>query len=160
MNARLTPFAAGARRTSALPGFGPAMGVTVTDRAHSPGRHVPAQRRRQLQPLPHRGRDQRTLVAWSIAKFGLPGRSVPITLIDLPFSASPVISGLIRVLLLAPKWLKSAFAVPGIVPATMFVTFSFFAVTSLLALLGLATLVIKTILEWRYGAELAATRHH
>ncbi|WP_349262328.1 sulfate ABC transporter permease subunit CysW [Geminicoccus sp.] len=199
--------------------------------------------------------------AWSIAKFDFSGKSVLITLIDLPFSVSPVISGLVWVLLfganglfgpmLASMGLKIVFAVPGIVLATMFVTFPFiareliplmaeqgreaeeaalslgasgwqtfrrvtlpnvkwgllygvllcnaramgefgavsvvsghirgltntiplhveilyneyqsvaaFAVASLLALLGLATLVIKTILEWRYGAELAATRRH
>jgi sulfate transport system permease protein len=187
--------------------------------------------------------------AWSIAKFDFPGKSVLITLIDLPFSVSPVISGLVWVLLfgangffgpmLASMGLKIVFAVPGIarelIPlmaeqgreaeeaalslgASGWQTFRLvtlpnvkwgllygvllcnaramgefgavsvvsghirgltntiplhveilyneyqsvaaFAVASLLALLGLATLVIKTILEWRYGAELAATRHH
>jgi sulfate transport system permease protein len=199
--------------------------------------------------------------SWAIAKFDFRGKSVLITLIDLPFSVSPVISGLVWVLLfgangffgpmLASMGLKIVFAVPGIVLATMFVTFPFiareliplmaeqgreaeeaalslgasgwqtfrlvtlpnvkwgllygvllcnaramgefgavsvvsghirgltntiplhveilyneyqstaaFAVASLLALLGLATLVIKTTLEWRYGAELAATRRH
>jgi sulfate transport system permease protein len=199
--------------------------------------------------------------SWAIAKFDFPGKSVLITLIDLPFSVSPVISGLVWVLLfgtsgllgpfLAPLGIKIVFAVPGIVLATIFVTFPFiareliplmaeqgreaeeaavslgasgwqtfrlvtlpnvkwgllygvllcnaramgefgavsvvsghirgltntmplhieilyneyqsaaaFAVASLLALLGLATLVIKTVLEWRYGAELAATRRH
>ena len=199
--------------------------------------------------------------AWAIAKFDFRGKAVLITLIDLPFSVSPVISGLVWVLLfgangffgawLAAIGLKIVFAVPGIVLATMFVTFPFiareliplmseqgreaeeaalslgasgwqafwlvtvpnvkwgllygvllcnaramgefgavsvvsghirgltntiplhveilyneyqsvaaFAVATLLALLGLVTLVIKTILEWRYGAELAATRRH
>ncbi len=75
--------------------------------------------------------------AWAIAKFEFPGKSVLITLIDLPFSVSPVISGLIYVLLfglhgwLGP-WLdrhdyKIIFAVPGIVLATVFVTFPFVA---------------------------------
>ena len=195
--------------------------------------------------------------AWAIAKFEFPGKSLLITLIDLPFSVSPVISGLIYVLLFgAQGWLgpwleahdiKIIFAVPGIVLATIFVTFPFvareliplmqeqgteeekaalslgacgwqtfwrvtlpnikwgllygvllcnaramgefgavsvvsghirgltntmplhveilyneynfvgaFAVASLLALLALVTLVLKTLLEWRYGAELAA----
>lgn len=77
------------------------------------------------------------VAAWAIAKFEFPGKSVLITLIDLPFSVSPVISGLIYVLLfglhgwLGP-WLdrhdyKIIFAVPGIVLATVFVTFPFVA---------------------------------
>ena len=199
--------------------------------------------------------------AWAIAKFEFHGKAFLITLIDLPFSVSPVISGMIYVLLfgansvLAP-YLQSAnlqivFAVPGIVLATIFVTFPFvareliplmedqgsgdeeaaislgangwqtfwhvtlpnirwgllygvllcnaramgefgavsvisghirgvtntmplhieilydsynfagaFAMASLLALLALLTLVLKTILEFRFGAELAATRRH
>nr|WP_319005070.1 sulfate ABC transporter permease subunit CysW [Acuticoccus sediminis] len=75
--------------------------------------------------------------AWAIAKFEFRGKTFLITLIDLPFSVSPVISGLVFVLLfgsgsvLAPL-LKSAgieilFAVPGIVLATLFVTFPFVA---------------------------------
>ena len=197
--------------------------------------------------------------AWAIAKFEFPGKSVLTTLIDLPFSVSPVISGLIYVLLFgAQGWLgpwlaahdiKIIFAVPGIVIATIFVTFPFvareliplmqeqgteeeeaalslgaggwqtfwrvtlpnvkwgllygvllcnaramgefgavsvvsghirgltntmplhveilyneynfvaaFAVASLLALLALVTLALKTALEWRYGAQIAATR--
>lgn len=75
--------------------------------------------------------------AWAIGKFRFPGRSVLITLIDLPFAVSPVISGLIYVLLfglhgwLGP-WLQAhdlqvIFAVPGIVLATVFVTFPFVA---------------------------------
>src|SRR5262245_16722846 len=197
--------------------------------------------------------------AWAIAKFEFPGKSVLNTLIDLPFSVSPVISGLIYVLLFGAQgvlgpWLqlhdiKIIFAVPGIVLATMFVTFPFvareliplmqqqgtrdeemalslgasglktflrvtlpnikwgllygvllcnaramgefgavsvvsghirgltntmplqveilyneysfaaaFAVASLLAMLALLTLAMKSLLEWRYGAELAARK--
>lgn len=75
--------------------------------------------------------------AWAIAKFQFPGKSFLTTLIDLPFSVSPVISGLIYVLLfglqgwfgpwLAEHDLKIIFAVPGIVLATLFVTFPFVA---------------------------------
>ncbi len=75
--------------------------------------------------------------AWAIAKFDFPGKSLLITLIDLPFSVSPVISGLIFVLLFGLQgwfgpWLsahnvKIIFAVPGIVLATIFVTFPFVA---------------------------------
>jgi len=75
--------------------------------------------------------------AWSVAKFDFPGKSLLLTLIDLPFSVSPVISGLIYVLLfglqgwlgpwLAAHNLKIIFAVPGIVLATIFVTFPFVA---------------------------------
>ena len=198
--------------------------------------------------------------SWCIAKFDFRGKHVLITLIDLPFSVSPVISGLIYVLLfglhgLMGPFLKSQgiqiiFAVPGLVLATVFVTFPFvareliplmqeqgneeeeaalvlgasgwqtfrrvtlpnikwgllygvllcnaramgefgavsvvsghirgetntmplhveilyneynliaaFAVASVLALLALVTLVVKASLEWRFGAELAATRH-
>jgi sulfate/thiosulfate transport system permease protein len=197
--------------------------------------------------------------AWAIAKFEFHGKSLLITLIDLPFSVSPVISGLIYVLLFGTQgwlgpWLaehdiKIIFAVPGIVIATVFVTFPFvareliplmqeqgtedeeaalslgadgwqtfwrvtlpnvkwgllygvllcnaramgefgavsvvsghirgltntmplhveilyneynfiaaFAVASLLALLALMTLAAKSLLEWRYSAEIAAVR--
>ncbi|MCV3238391.1 sulfate ABC transporter permease subunit CysW [Mesorhizobium sp. ZC-5] len=199
--------------------------------------------------------------AWAIAKFEFKGKAFLTTLIDLPFSVSPVISGLVYVLLFGAgsvlgPWLKAhgveiLFAVPGIVLATVFVTFPFvareliplmqeqgtgdeeaaislgatgwqtfwyvtlpnikwgllygvllcnaramgefgavsvvsghirgltntmplhveilyneynavgaFAVASLLAGLALVTLVLKTLLEMRYGAELAATRGH
>jgi sulfate transport system permease protein len=75
--------------------------------------------------------------AWAIAKFDFYGKSLLITLIDLPFSVSPVVSGLIYVLLFGlqgwfGEWLhahdiKLIFAVPGIVLATIFVTFPFVA---------------------------------
>jgi sulfate transport system permease protein len=75
--------------------------------------------------------------AWAIAKFEFRGKSILITLIDLPFSVSPVISGLIYVLIFGLQgwlgpWLqahdiKVIFAVPGIVLATVFVTFPFVA---------------------------------
>ena len=75
--------------------------------------------------------------AWSIAKFEFPGKRLLITFIDLPFSVSPVISGLIYVLLFGAQgwfgpWLyehdiRIIFAVPGIVLATVFVTFPFVA---------------------------------
>ncbi|MFO1495066.1 MAG: sulfate ABC transporter permease subunit CysW [Lysobacterales bacterium] len=199
--------------------------------------------------------------AWAITKFEFRGRELLITLIDLPFSVSPVISGLIYVLLYGAHgwfgpWLQAhdieiIFAVPGIVLATVFVTFPFvareliplmqeqgreaeevalslgasgwrtfftvtlpnirwallygvllcnaramgefgavsvvsghirgetntlplhveilyneynfvaaFAVASLLALLALLTLVLKTLLEWRHGDALASRRSH
>jgi sulfate transport system permease protein len=75
--------------------------------------------------------------SWAIAKFQFPGKSMLITLIDLPFAVSPVISGLIFVLLFGMRgwlgpWLNEhniqiIFAVPGIVLATLFVTFPFVA---------------------------------
>jgi sulfate transport system permease protein len=75
--------------------------------------------------------------SWCIAKFEFRGKSILLTLIDLPFSVSPVISGLIYVLLFGMQgwfgpWLrdhdiKILFAVPGIVLATIFVTFPFVA---------------------------------
>jgi sulfate/thiosulfate transport system permease protein len=75
--------------------------------------------------------------AWAICKFDFAGKNLLITLIDLPFSVSPVIAGLIFVLLLGPNgvfgpWLeyhdiKIIFAVPGIILATLFVTFPFVA---------------------------------
>jgi sulfate transport system permease protein len=199
--------------------------------------------------------------SWAIAKFEFKGKALLTTLIDLPFSVSPVVSGMVYVLLFGAQgllgpWLKAhdieiIFAVPGIVLATIFVTFPFiareliplmqaqgtgdeeaalslgasgfktflyvtlpnvkwgllygvllcnaramgefgavsvvsghirgktntmplhieilyneynvaaaFAVASLLALLALVTLVIKTLLELRFGDELAATRRH
>ncbi|MCP8896025.1 sulfate ABC transporter permease subunit CysW [Shinella daejeonensis] len=199
--------------------------------------------------------------AWAIAKFEFKGKAFLTTLIDLPFSVSPVISGLVYVLLfgsgsLLGPWLRSygieiLFAVPGIVLATVFVTFPFvareliplmqeqgngdeeaalslgasgwqtfrhvtlpnikwgllygvllcnaramgefgavsvvsghirgltntmplhveilyneynfvaaFAVASLLAALALVTLLVKTLLEFHYGAEIAAGRKH
>jgi len=75
--------------------------------------------------------------AWAIGKFDFIGKSLLVTLIDLPLSVSPVVSGLIYVLIfglqgLMGPWLaahdiKIIFAVPGIVLATMFVTFPFVA---------------------------------
>ncbi len=75
--------------------------------------------------------------AWCIAKFEFKGKPLLITLIDLPFAVSPVISGLVFVLLFGlngwfGEWLrehdlKIIFAVPGIVLATVFVTFPFIA---------------------------------
>jgi sulfate transport system permease protein len=75
--------------------------------------------------------------AWAVAKFEFHGKSLLITLIDLPFSVSPVIAGLIYVLLfgaqgllgpwLADHGVQIIFAVPGIVLATVFVTFPFVA---------------------------------
>lgn len=75
--------------------------------------------------------------AWCITKYEFRGKSILLTLIDLPFSVSPVISGLIYVLLFGAQgwfgeWLrehdiKILFAVPGIVLATIFVTFPFVA---------------------------------
>ena len=77
------------------------------------------------------------IAAWAIAKFEFRGKVFLITLIDLPFSVSPVISGLVFVLLFGGQgffgtWLQShgiqiLFAVPGIVLATTFVTFPFVA---------------------------------
>lgn len=75
--------------------------------------------------------------AWAIAKFEFRGKSILLTLIDLPFSISPVIAGLMYVLLFGASgwfgpWLaeydiKILFAVPGIVLATVFITFPFVA---------------------------------
>ena len=75
--------------------------------------------------------------SWAITKFDFPGKSLLLTLIDLPFSVSPVVAGLIYVLLFGAQgwlgpWLMAhdvqiIFAVPGIVLATMFITFPFVA---------------------------------
>src|SRR2546425_6150853 len=75
--------------------------------------------------------------AWAIAKFKFRGKSILITLIDLPFSVSPVVAGLMFVVLFGlqgffGQWLdahniKIIFAVPGIVLATVFITFPFVA---------------------------------
>jgi sulfate transport system permease protein len=77
------------------------------------------------------------MAAWAIAKYEFKGKSFLLTLIDLPFSVSPVIAGLVFVLLFGLQgWLgpslqgtgiKVIFALPGIVLATMFVTFPFVA---------------------------------
>jgi sulfate transport system permease protein len=75
--------------------------------------------------------------AWLVSKYKFPGKSLLITLIDLPFSVSPVVSGLIYVLMFGARgvlgpWLDAhdlhvIFATPGIVLATVFVTFPFVA---------------------------------
>jgi sulfate/thiosulfate transport system permease protein len=75
--------------------------------------------------------------SWCIARFRFPGRSVLLTLIDLPFSISPVVAGLLEVLLfglngllgpfLAAHGVQIIFAIPGMVLATIFVTFPFVA---------------------------------
>jgi len=75
--------------------------------------------------------------AWAIAKFKFRGKSILITLIDLPFSVSPVVAGLMFVVLFGlqgffGQWLdahdiKVIFAIPGIVLATVFITFPFVA---------------------------------
>jgi sulfate transport system permease protein len=75
--------------------------------------------------------------AWAVAKFDFPGKNALITLIDLPFGVSPVISGMVFILLfgrtgLLGPWvqehdLKIVFAVPGLILATVFVTFPFVA---------------------------------
>ena len=199
--------------------------------------------------------------SWAVAKFDFRGKGFLVTLIDLPFSISPVVSGLIYVLVFGLQgWLgetlrdhdiRIIFALPGILLATIFVTFPFvareliplmsdqgrdeeeaavslgatgwstfwrvtlpnikwgllygvllcnaramgefgavsvvsghirgltdtmplhiealyndyqyagaFAVASLLALLALVTLTLKSILEWRYADEIAAVHHH
>ncbi|MBN8967359.1 MAG: sulfate ABC transporter permease subunit CysW [Rhizobiales bacterium] len=77
------------------------------------------------------------IAAWAVAKFDFPGKTLLVSLIDLPFSVSPVISGLVFVLLFGAQgyfgsWLAAhdiriLFAVPGIVLATTFVTFPFVA---------------------------------
>ena len=75
--------------------------------------------------------------AWAIAKFDFPGKNALVTLIDLPFGVSPVIAGMVFILLfgrqgLLGPWaeahgLKLVFSVPGLVLATLFVTFPFVA---------------------------------
>jgi sulfate transport system permease protein len=77
--------------------------------------------------------------AWTIAKFDFPGKRLLTTLIELPFAVSPVISGLVYVLLFGAQgffgpWLQAhdvqiIFALPGLVLATIFVTFPFVART-------------------------------
>jgi sulfate transport system permease protein len=75
--------------------------------------------------------------AWAITKFEFPGKNVLVTLIDLPFGVSPVISGMVFILLFGRQgvlgpWaeahgLKLVFSVPGLILATLFVTFPFVA---------------------------------
>ncbi len=199
--------------------------------------------------------------AWCVAKFDFPGKTFLVSLIDLPFSVSPVVAGLVYVLIFgAQGWfgpylldhdVHILFALPGIVLATIFVTFPFvareliplmldqgrdeeeaaatlgasgfktflfvtlpnikwgllygvllcnaralgefgavsvvsgkirgetvtmplqvqllyenydyvgaFSIAAILALLGLLTLAVKTVLEWRYADELAASHRH
>ncbi len=74
---------------------------------------------------------------WALGKFRFPGRNLVLTLVDLPFAVSPVVAGLVFVLLfgrtgflgpwLADRGIEVVFAVPGIVLATVFVTFPFVA---------------------------------
>ncbi len=74
---------------------------------------------------------------WALGKFRFPGRSLVLTLVDLPFAVSPVVAGLVFVLLfgrtgflgpwLADRGVQVVFALPGIVLATVFVTFPFVA---------------------------------
>jgi sulfate transport system permease protein len=76
-------------------------------------------------------------IAWAVARFDFRGKTILLTLVDLPFSVSPVVSGLVYVLIFGAQgligpWLidhgiKIIFAVPGIVLATTFVTFPFVA---------------------------------
>jgi sulfate transport system permease protein len=83
--------------------------------------------------------------AWSIAKFDFPGKAPLIALIELPFSVSPVVSGLVFVLIFGAQgwfgpWLQAhdihiIFALPGLVLATLFVTFPFVA-RQLIPLMG------------------------
>ena len=75
--------------------------------------------------------------AWSIAKFEFRGKALLITLIDLPFAVSPVVAGLVFILIFGAQgvfgpWfaahdIKVVFALPGIILATMFITFPFVA---------------------------------
>jgi sulfate transport system permease protein len=75
--------------------------------------------------------------SWAIAKFDFPGKSALVTLIDLPFGVSPVISGMVFILLFGRQgvlgpWaeslgLKLVFSAPGLILATLFVTFPFVA---------------------------------
>lgn len=75
--------------------------------------------------------------AWAISKYDFPGKTLLVTLIELPFSVSPVVSGLVFVLLFGAhgwfgEWLQARgieiiFAIPGLVLATVFVTFPFVA---------------------------------
>ncbi len=75
--------------------------------------------------------------AWAIGRFDFPGKSILVTMIDLPFAVSPVVSGMVFVLLfgtrgllgpvLEPTGIRIVFALPGIVLATAFVTFPFVA---------------------------------
>ena len=99
--------------------------------------------------------------AWAIAKFEFRGKTFLITLIDLPFSVSPVVAGLIYVLMFgASGWarplidsvdLQIVFAVPGIVLATIFVTFPFVARELSLGASGWQTFRHVTLPNVRWG---------
>lgn len=77
------------------------------------------------------------MASWVIAKFNFPGRNLLLSLIDIPFAVSPVISGLVFILVfgaqgwfggaLASHGIQITFAVPGVILATIFVTFPFIA---------------------------------
>jgi sulfate transport system permease protein len=129
------------------------------------------------------------LMAWALARFEFAGKRVLLALIDLPFAVSPVVAGLCLVLLfgahgwfaelLAEHDIRILFARPGIVLATLFITFPFvvrellplhieilynefdtaaaFAAASLLSGMALVTLVLKFWLESRYGDALASS---
>ena len=117
---------------------GVAQGLGGYSRARRAGRarrHRADDRRRRHRRAARRGFG--LTAAWAISKFQFRGKSVLMTLIDLPFSVSPVVSGLVFVLLFGAQgllgpWLAAChvqiiFAVPGIVLATLFVTFPFVA---------------------------------
>ena len=89
--------------------------------------------------------------AWAVARFEFTGKSALVTFIDLPFSVSPVIAGLCCVLLFGARGLLG----PQLASHGIEVIF---AVASLLALLAVITLVVKTLLEWRFAGELALRR--
>jgi len=108
--------------------------------------------------------------AWAIAKFDFSGKSLLITLIDLPFAVSPVVSGLIYVLVFGSQgWLgpvlhehniRIIFAIPGIVLATIFVTFPFVAreLIPIMQAQGAeeeqaAISLVKSLVEWRMHAH-------
>ncbi len=96
--------------------------------------------------------------SWAIAKFEFRGKSFLITLIDLPLAVSPVISGLMYVLLFGLRgwfgvWLQEhnisiIFALPGIVLATMFVTFPYVARELIPLMQQLGTTRKKPPLHW------------
>ena len=98
---------------------------------------VAARRMRQAQRDPAWVRGTLIAAAWAIARFRFPGRTVLIAMIDLPFSVSPVVAGLMLVLIFGLQGylgpflrghdVKILFATPGLILATAFVTFPFVA---------------------------------